>query len=255
MTLSNVYPSLAGKTVFITGGATGIGAGLVRAFADQGARVAFIDRDEVSGETLAESIAENNELTSWFRPVDVADVSALQSAVRDVASEFGPIAVLVNNVGNDTRMNPDDIDEKSWRGSLAVNLDATFFATQAVVPSMRDGGGGSIINMSSINALLGPAMMPAYVTAKAGLVGMTKSLARDYGGDRIRVNAILPGWVVTERQLELWLTPEAEAEWSKLVALKDRLMPEDIAGLALYLASDDSRMLTGQAIAVDGGRT
>lgn len=254
MTITTVYPSLEDKVVFITGGATGIGASLVGAFAAQGAKVAFIDRDASSAESLTESIADSSRHEPWFRSVDVTDVPALQSAVNDAASELGPLSVLINNVGNDTRMHPADIDEAAWRGSLSVNLDSAFFATQAAVVSMR-GQGGSVINMSSINALLGPTEMPAYVAAKAALVGLTKSLARDYGEERIRVNAILPGWVVTDRQLELWLTPEAEAEWTKQVALKDRLMPDDVASLALYLASDDSRMLTGQAIAVDAGRT
>jgi NAD(P)-dependent dehydrogenase (short-subunit alcohol dehydrogenase family) len=138
---------------------------------------------------------------------------------------------------------------------MAINLDAAFFAAQAGAQLMAKESGGSIINFSSINALLGPANMPGYVTAKAGLVGMTKALARDYGESEIRVNAILPGWVVTERQLDNWLTPEAEADWMQQVALKKRLQPSEVANLALFLAADDSRMITGQSFTIDGGRT
>ena len=255
MSTSGVYPSLRGKTVFITGGATGIGACLVDAFVTQKAHVAFVDRNEEAGQELAGSFGDATSIRPWFRSVDVTDVAELVSAVEDASADCGPVGALINNVGDDTRMKPEEITQEGWRQCMAVNLDAAFFATQAVAAQMRELGGGSVVNISSINALLGLPNMPGYVTAKAGLIGMTRALARDYGDANIRVNAILPGWVVTDRQLKDWLTPEAEAEWMKLVALKRRLTPADVANLALFLAADDSSMITGQTVTVDGGRT
>ncbi len=250
-----VYPSLSGRSVFVTGGATGIGAAMVEAFSAQGAHVGFIDLDRSSGDALVVATEEKYGHRPWFRCVDVADVPALQGAIEDAGDTLGPLCVLVNNVANDTRHAPADVTPAFWRECLAVNLDAAFFAAQAVHRMMRKAGGGSIINLSSINALLGPANMPGYVTAKAGLIGMTRALANDFGPDNIRVNAILPGWVVTPRQLDTWLTPQAEAEWMQQVALKSRLLPGDVAALALFLAADQSRMITGQKFTVDGGRT
>jgi D-xylose 1-dehydrogenase len=238
------YPSLKGRSIFITGGATGIGAELVRAFAAQGAQVRFVDLDAESGVALA------TETGAHFTRVDVTDTTALKASIT--ATER--IDILINNVANDTRHDPLAVTEDYWRRCMAVNLDAAFFASQTVIPVMQANGGGSIINFSSINAVLGPEGMPGYVTAKAGLLGMTKALARQYGVDHIRVNTILPGWVVTERQLETWLTPEAEAEWSKLVAIKNRIQPPDVASLALFLAADDSAMITGQQFIIDAGR-
>lgn len=248
--MSAVYPSLSGKPVLITGGASGIGAALVEAFHAQGSRVAFIDRDARAGETLASQLAG-----SWFAPCDVTDDAALTAAIAAAAEALGPIRVLVNNVANDARHVAASTDAQAWRAHLAVNLDPTFLAARAVQPGMRDAGGGVILNLSSINALLGPAGMPAYVAAKGAVNALTKALAREWGPDNIRVNAISPGWVVTERQLALWLTPEAEAAWMDQVALKSRILPADIADLALFLASDQARMITGQNHVIDGGRT
>ena len=249
MNTRTVYPSLAGQPVFITGGATGIGAALVEAFAEQGAQVAFIDIEEQAGTALARRTG------AWFRTVDVTDVTALKNSVDEAVAELGPVLALVNNVGNDTRHSPADLSAEDWRRNLAVNLDAAFFAAQAVYPGMKSRSRGSIINLSSINAVLGPPDMPAYVTAKSGLIGMSKALASDYGDAGVRVNAVLPGWVVTKRQLEKWLTPEAEAAWMQQVALQHRLLPEHVASLVLFLAADDSAMLTGQSLTIDGGRT
>ena len=242
------YPSLAGRRVFITGGATGIGAALVTAFAAQGAVVGHVDLAADAAAALADGLAA----ALWFRALDVTDTPALQAAIADFAAAAGGLEVLINNVANDSRHDPLAVDEARWRGLMAVNLDCGFFATQAAIRLMP--AGGCIINFSSINALLGPAGMPAYVAAKSAIVGLTKALARQYGPDGIRVNAVLPGWVVTQRQLDLWLTPEAEAEWMSQVALKQRILPEDVANLALFLAADDSRMITGQALVIDGGR-
>jgi len=252
---STQYPSLAERCVFITGGATGIGAAMVEAFAMQSARVSFVDVDSASAQTLCDKVEGQCGRRPWFQSVDVTDVPALQNAIHGAVAELGPLQAIINNAANDNRHSPSEVTAQSWRECMAINLDAAFFAAQAAAEIMQKQGSGSIINFSSINALLGPANMPGYVTAKAGLVGMTKALARDYGDSEIRVNAILPGWVVTDRQLQTWLTPEAEADWMKQVALKKRLQPVDVANLALFLAADDSRMITGQSFTIDGGRT
>ena len=249
------YPSLEGRCVFITGGATGIGAAMVEAFALQGAMVAFVDLDGDSADALCSKVKNQTGTSLWFQKIDVTDVSVLQNAIRQAVKELGPLQALINNAANDNRHSPTEVTVDSWRDCMAINLDAAFFAAQAGAQLMAKESGGSIVNFSSINALLGPANMPGYVTAKAGLVGMTKALARDYGESEIRVNAILPGWVVTERQLDNWLTPEAEADWMQQVALKKRLQPSEVANLALFLAADDSRMITGQSFTIDGGRT
>jgi NAD(P)-dependent dehydrogenase (short-subunit alcohol dehydrogenase family) len=242
------YPSLRDKAVFITGAASGIGAVMARAFHEQGAKVAFIDLQAEEGEALA------GELGAWFRPCDVTDAQALQQAVTDAAAALGGLDVLVNNVANDTRRAAADTSPEAWRQGLAINLDPAFIASAAAYPLMKAGGGGAIINLSSINALLGPADLSNYVAAKGAINALSKSLAREWGADAIRVNAVSPGWVVTPRQLALWLTPQAEAEWMKQVALQRRIEPHDIARLALFLAADDSRMITGQNLVIDGGR-
>jgi len=244
------YPSLEGRVVFITGGASGIGAAFVEAFRDQGARVAFVDRDAAAGRALAARLDG-----AWFAEVDVTDLAALEAAMVAAASALGPIGILVNNVANDTRHAPEDLDPDTWRANLAVNLDPVMAAARAVKPGMAAAGGGVILNISSLNALLGPADLPAYVAAKSAILGLTKSLARAWGGEGVRVNAITPGWVVTERQLSLWLTPEAETAWMAQTALQQRIEPADVARLALFLAADDSRMITGQNHVIDGGRT
>lgn len=244
------YPSLAGRRVFITGGASGIGAALVTGFAAQGAVVGHVDLAADAAAALAEQLTAAGYSAPWFRALDVTDTPALQAAIGDFAGNG--LDVLINNVANDSRHDALDVDEARWRGLMAVNLDCGFFAAQAAIRLMP--AGGSILNFSSINALLGPAGMPAYVAAKSAMIGLTKALARQYGAQGIRVNAILPGWVVTQRQLDLWLTPEAEAAWMEQVALKQRILPEDVANLALFLAADDSRMITGQALVIDGGR-
>lgn len=248
--VSATYPSLRGKTAFITGGASGIGASFVEAFHAQGCQVGFVDLQKDAGEALAERVQP-----AWFGVCDVTDAKALEAAVADAARALGPITILINNVANDTREVAAEVTPEQWRKGLAVNLDPAFIAAAAVYPMMRDAGGGSIVNVSSINALLGPGELPTYSAAKGAINALSKSLARAWGKDRIRVNALSPGWVITPRQLELWLTPEAEADWAKLVALPDRIMPDDIAHAALFLAADDSRMMTGQNMVVDAGRT
>lgn len=248
------YSSLAGRAVFITGGATGIGACLVKAFLAQGACVGFVDIAAAEGEALVAGLAPALSAQVWFEPCDVTEVAALTDSIERARLAVGQFTVLVNNVANDRRCDPRKIDVATWRNSMAVNLDAAFFATQAVQPQMAAAGGGSVINLSSINALIGPAQMPSYITAKAGLLGMTRALASDFGPDNIRVNAVVPGWVATDKQLQTWLTPAAEAEWMARVRLKRRLLPEDVANMVLFLAADDSAMVTGQEFVVDGGR-
>lgn len=245
------YPSLKDKVVFITGGASGIGATFVTEFHAQGAKTAFVDLKQADGDALMAKLGGN----AWFQTCDVTDVKALQGAVAAAAKALGPVTILINNVANDTRQVTAEMTPETWHKDLAVNLDPVFVAATAVYPMMKAAGGGVIVNVSSINALLGPEKLAGYVAAKGAINSLSKTLAREWGADRIRVNALSPGWVITPRQLELWLTPEAEAEWMKLTALKDRIMPADIARAALFLASDDSRMLSGQNIVVDGGRT
>ena len=244
------YPSLQGQGVFITGGATGIGAALVRAFNEQGARVTFADINAQAGSALEAELGG----AAQFVLFDLTDTLALQRAITD-ADNRSSLSVLINNAANDMRHSPDETSPEQWRECMAINLDAAFFAARACAPLMAGHGGGSIINFSSINALLGPSNMPGYVTAKAGLIGMTKALAKDYGERLVRVNAILPGWVVTARQLQTWLTPEEESSWMEQVALPKRLLPENVARLALFLAASDSDMITGQSFTIDGGRT
>ncbi len=245
------YPSLTGRHVFITGGATGIGAALVQAFAAQGSTVSFIDIAVEAGQALAAHLGT----AVWFQACDVTSPEGLQAAIAQAAGRSGPVTVLVNNVANDQRQRAVEMAASAWRANLAVNLDPVFLASQAVQPGMVASGGGAIINLSSINALLGPADLSAYTAAKAAVIGLSKSLAHEWGVDNIRVNAVSPGWVVTERQLQLWLTPEAEAAWMEQVALKKRIAPEDVARLVLFLAADDSALITGQNLVVDGGRT
>ena len=243
------YPSLRDRVIFITGGAMGIGAALVRAFHGQGARVAFVDLAAAEGEVLAASLDG-----VWFQPVDVTEPDRLEAALATAAADLGPITVLINNVANDTRHRPEETDAAAWRARLAVNLDPTFLAARAVHEGMAKVGGGSIINFSSITAFLGPADLPAYVAAKGAVNALTKSLARAWGGEAIRVNAIAPGWVETERQRALWLNPDAEADWNREAALHRLVQPEEVARLALFLAADDSAAITGQTLLIDAGR-
>lgn len=255
MSESTRYPSIADRVVLITGGAAGIGAELVERFCRQQARVGFLDIDADAGDRLATRLEQDALRRPWFKAVDVTDTDALKAAVLEAADSLGPILALINNVGDDTRHAPQETSTADWQQCLDVNLTAAFFASQTAFESMRAMERGSIINISSVNALLGATNMPGYVAAKAGLLGLTKALAKDYGPANVRVNAILPGWVVTDRQLDTWLTPDAESEWSKQVALRRRLQPGDVAKLALFLAADDSDMITGQSFAIDGGRT
>lgn len=247
------YPSLAARPVFVTGGASGIGASLVTHFAAQGARVGFVDLADDAADALCKEIVAAGRAAPWYRHCDITDIAALQAAIAAFAEAAGTVRVLVNNAANDQRQPIEAVTADQWRGALAVNLDHLFFAAQAVAPGMAGAGGGSIVNLSSISWLLGVPELTAYAAAKAAIVAMTKSMARAWGPDAVRVNAIMPGAILTERQRRLWLTPDYEATVMERQSLKRHLQPEEVARLALFLASDDASAMTGQAHIVDGG--
>ena len=248
------YPSLRERVVFVTGGASGIGAEEVLAFATQGARVAFVDIADDAAAALVARLRNAGHPEPFFQHCDVRDIAALQAAIAEVGRRLGPITVLVNNAAHDQRHKFEDVTVEYWDERQAVNLRHQFFAIQAVAPMMRASGGGSIINFGSISWHIFSGGMPAYTTAKAGVEGLTKGMARDLGTDNIRVNCVIPGWVMTERQIKLWLTPESEENLLRMQCLKQKLVPEDLARMVLWLAADDSRMCTGQLWAVDAGR-
>ncbi len=242
------YPSLAGRTAIITGGATGIGAAFVRGFVHNDARVAFLDMAVPEGEALA---AETGAL---FLPCDLRDVPALTAALAGAAAALGPTQVLVNNAARDTRMNFDTLTEAEFEEGMSVNFRHVVFACRAVLPSMRAQGGGAIVNMSSVAWMGGGREMEVYAAAKAAIVGFTNSLARDAGPDRIRVNAIAPGMVLTERQRRLWFQDESRiTDLLSRQCLPDLIAVEDVADLALFLAADDSRAITKQCFMINGG--
>ena len=243
------YPSLQGKTVVVTGGATGLGAEFVRQFAAQGARVGFVDIDVENGEGLAAEIGTD----ALFVPCDVRDIAALESAIDDIMEALGPATVLVNNAAHDKRHSIDDLDVEYWDDRMAVNLRHQFFASRKLAPVMRAAGGGSIVNLGSISAHIDLMDLVGYITAKAGIEGMTRTMARELGPDRIRVNCVIPGWVMTERQLRDWVTPEAVAQIERNQCLSEKVQPADVARMVLWLAADDSAMCTAQNWVVDGG--
>jgi NAD(P)-dependent dehydrogenase (short-subunit alcohol dehydrogenase family) len=242
------YPSLAGKSVFITGGATGIGACMVTHFAAQGSRVGFVDIDDDAA--LALVAATPGDLT--YSHCDLRDIGALQSAIAEFAGG-GHIDVLVNNAGNDDRHDADAIDVAYWDERMNINLRPQFFAAQAVRKGMAAAGGGSIVNLGSIVVQMGATDAPAYVAAKGAVLALTRALAREFGGDRIRVNCLVPGWILTERQRRLWLDEAGRRRIRERQCLPEELVPEDVARMALFLAADDSRHCTGQSFIVDGG--
>jgi NAD(P)-dependent dehydrogenase (short-subunit alcohol dehydrogenase family) len=248
------YAGLAGRVVLITGGASGIGAAFVRAFAGQQARVAFLDIDADAGEALVREVAAASGSAPLFVACDLLDIDALRDAMAQVRITLGDAAVLVNNAANDQRQVLSEVTPEQFDWMIGVNLKHVFFAAQAVVPQMQARRGGSIINMSSIAWMRGAPALPAYAAAKAAIVGFTNSLARLVGPDRIRVNAIAPGMVITERQRQLWYPDEQKIdELRSRQAIPDAVTPDDIASLALFLASDESQRITRQCFQVDGG--
>jgi NAD(P)-dependent dehydrogenase (short-subunit alcohol dehydrogenase family) len=248
------YAGLSGRVVLITGGASGIGAAFVRAFAAQKARVAFLDIDAGAGEALVREVAGPGDSAPLFVPCDLLDIDALRAAMAKIRAALGDAAVLVNNAANDQRQVLSEVTPEEFDWTIGVNLKHVFFAAQAVVPQMQARGGGSIINMSSVAWIRGAPALPAYAAAKAAIVGFTNSLARLVGPDRIRVNAIAPGMVITDRQRRLWFPDEQKiTELRARQAVPDAVTPDDIARLALFLASDDSQRITRQCFQVDGG--
>jgi len=247
------YPSLNGRHALVTGGASGIGEALVRALALQGCAVSFFDIDADAGEALAQYL-NGLGFKVHFNQVDLTDIALLKETIETRLKDWGAIRILVNNAANDQRHSLSELTSDAFDLCMSVNLKHHFFAAQTVAPSMGEAGGGSIINMSSNSWMLGLSGYPGYVTAKAGISGLSKALARELGPTKVRVNTVLPGWVMTEKQKALWLTPEAEIELMQQQALQEKIEPQDVADLVLFLAADDSRMITGQSLVVDGGR-
>ncbi len=251
MTDTAIYPDLKGASVFITGGGSGIGASLTEGFLRQGARVAFAQRSD------ATAFADAMEAATGNRPLalrcDITDVERLKACIAEAAAVHGPVTVLVNNAANDQRHTTMEVDEAFWDWSQGINLKAYFFGCQAVIEGMRAAGGGSVINMSSISYMMGNSGYPAYTTANGGITAMSRSLAREFGPDNIRFNALAPGWVLTDKQLEMWANPSDLAAHMERMCLKEHLKPEDIVGGVLFLASKASRAMTGQTMVIDGG--
>lgn len=248
-----VYADLTGKTVLITGGASGIGAAFVRAFLMQGCNVAFVSRPSDHGKKLCKMLEAETGHRPFFLPCDVRDIEGIRAAVEEIGAKFGAVDVLINNAARDDRHGMENYEAEQWDDSLAINLRPHYFTVQACLPGMKKHG-GSVINLGSNSAILGLPGYASYVAAKAGIVGLSKALARELGEYKIRVNTLIPGWVLTDRQKELWATPEAIEECLDQQSLKQTISEEDIANAALFLASDASSMITGQSIIVDGGR-
>jgi len=237
----------------VSGGATGLGAEFVAQLAAQGVRVGFVDLQDDAGQALAAAVRERGHPQPLYQHCDVRDVDALQAAIAHTGERLGPVTVLVNNAANDVRHQVETLSVERWDELSEVNVRHHFFATQAVVGMMRAAGRGSVINLGSISAHIDLLDLPVYITAKAGIEGLTRTLARELGAHGIRVNCVLPGWVMTERQLTHWVTPEAEASIARNQCLPQKLYPADVARLVLWLAADDSRACTAQRWVVDGG--
>jgi NAD(P)-dependent dehydrogenase (short-subunit alcohol dehydrogenase family) len=247
------YPSLKDRAVFVTGGGSGIGAAIVENFCAQGSKVAFVDIAREASEALVKSIAVKKLPAPLFIPCDITDTAALQRAIAETKQKLGPVRVLVNNAAHDQRHAIDTVTPEYWDDRIAVNLKHQFFAAQAVYKDMAAAGGGSIVNLGSVSWVIGQGGMPCYTTAKSAVAGLTRSLARDFGPLNIRVNCVLPGWIMTERQIKMWLTPEGEEELMRRQCLKRKLVPDEIARAVLFFAADDSSACTNQNYIVDGG--
>jgi NAD(P)-dependent dehydrogenase (short-subunit alcohol dehydrogenase family) len=247
------YPSLKDRSVFVTGGGSGIGASLVAHFAAQKSKVAFVDIALEPSRNLVADIAAKGDPKPLFIECDLRDIEALRASIRQAAEAHGPITILVNNAAHDERHRFDTVTPEYWDDRMAVNLRHQFFAAQAVQPMMQAAGGGSIVNFGSVSWMIGQGGMPGYTAAKSAIMGLTRGLARDFGPDNIRVNSIAPGWIMTERQISLWLDEEGERELMRRQCLKRKLYPDDIARVVLFLAADDSSAMTNQTYVVDGG--
>ena len=247
------YGSLQGKRVFITGGGSGIGESLVAEFAAQGALVAFVDIAVEASEALCRRLAEAGLTAPLFRHCDITDIASLQAVMAELAHKLGDFDILVNNAANDQRHQAQDVTLEYWNERIAINQRPMFFTCQAVFEGMKRRGGGSIINVSSISWHMKSGGYPVYATTKAAVVGLTRGLARDFGAHNIRVNTVTPGWVMTQRQIDLWVDDAAEVEIKKSQCLPNKLMPQDIAAMVLFLASDDGAMCSSQEFIVDAG--
>lgn len=250
--MTATYSDLQGKVVLVTGGGSGIGEAIVRAFAQQKARVAFIDIADAPSRALVETL-EKEGTPVRFEHCDLTDIPALKRSVAAIRSELGPIQVLINNAAHDERHPTPDVTEALWDSRIAVNLKHQFFAAQAVLPDMQAARAGAIVNLGSISWMIGQGGMAGYTASKSAIIGLTRSLARDYGGYGIRVNTVAPGWIMTPRQLERWVTPASEAEILERQCLKRRLYPPEIARFIVFLASDEASACTSQHYVVDGG--
>lgn len=245
------FHDLKGASVFITGGGSGIGASLTDGFLAQGSKVAFIGRSDAS-EFVAEMETKHG-YAPLFIQGDITDTAVLKAAIEQAAQAHGPITTLVNNAANDRRHTIEEVDDAFWDWMMAINLKAYFFACQAVIPQMKQAGHGSIINFSSISYMMGNAGYQLYTMANSGINGFSRTLAREVGPDRIRVNALAPGWVLTQKQKDLWVTEETLAAHVARQCLNDTLDPDDMIHGVLFLASQTSKMMTGQALVIDGG--
>jgi D-xylose 1-dehydrogenase len=251
--MAAIYPDLEGKAVLVTGGASGIGASIVRAFATQKAKVGFLDIAREPAAKLAGELTSKG-LSVHYEYCDLTKIDELRDAIGRVRASIGPIRVLINNAAHDDRHATESVTPEYWDDRIAVNLKHQFFAAQAVLPDMKAAGGGAIVNFGSVSWMVGQGGMVVYTAAKSAILGLTRSLARDYGQYNIRVNAIAPGWIMTERQVEKWLTPQGEADLMKAQCLKRKLYPDDIAKVVVFLASEEAGAITSQHYVVDGGR-
>lgn len=250
--MAAVYSDLEGKVVLVTGGGSGIGEAIVRSFARQKCRVAFIDIAREASEALAAELRGEGRAVH-FEHADLRDIAALRGAIARIREAFGPVEILVNNAAHDERHATPDVTPEMWDERIAVNLRHQFFAAQAVLPDMQAAKAGVIINFGSISWMIGQGGMAAYTACKSAVLGLTRSLARDYGPDNIRVNAIAPGWIMTRRQLDKWLTPEGLEEINKRQCLKRQIMPDEVARFTVFLASEEASACTNQQYVVDGG--
>lgn len=253
MTNGATYPSLQDRVVLVTGGASGIGESIVEHFCRQRARVGFLDYNVGAGAALVERLAAAGLPAPVFRRCDLRDIELMRAAIDEIRGELGPITVLVNNAAHDERHAIDDVTPEYWDDRMAVNLRHQFFAVQTVWKDMAAAGGGAIVNLGSVTWMIGQGGMPAYSAAKSAVVGLTRSLARDLGVHNIRVNSVLPGWIMTKRQIDNWLTPEGEADIMRNQCLKRKLVPGDVARVVVFFASDEASACTNQNYIVDGG--
>tara|TARA_Y200000002_G_C22649461_1_gene650689 strand:- start:640 stop:1398 length:759 start_codon:yes stop_codon:yes gene_type:complete len=245
-----VYPSLNNKVVLVTGGGSGIGESITRSFIKQGSKVAFLDFNEKDSINL---IKDLNTDKVHFEFCDLRDIEQLKNSIKKISSKFGLIQVLVNNAARDDRHSLESVTSEYFDERIATNLKHQLFSSQAVVSDMEKNGGGVIINMGSTSWMIGQGGMPCYTTAKSAVQGLTRGLARDLGPKNIRVNCVVPGWIMTERQVDMWLTPESEKELMDRQCIKRKLFPKDIARFVLFMASDEASACSNQSFVVDGG--